>query len=379
VNRFGSLRLAPFGTLRANICWQLDSVPATLNYEVAGVDKSGRAISTTLQVSFKGPAQNPGALSTSKSSIALDAAVSKSATASLSIDVPSSEQWSVTTFPANQKSSWLVVTPQSGKGPGQMNLTASAAGLRSGVYTATLVFQSPNTAPQFVNVPVTFTIGGASDMSISAAQNAASFKPVFAPGMLMSLYGTHLSITTKAADSAPLPTSLEGVIVTVNGVAAPLWYVSPGQINLQIPYETPLGPALVALNNNGRVTSYTVQVSPTAPGIFSNSGALTPAATAKRGSTVLLYLTGDGELSPMLDTGAPPAANTPVAQLPKPRAPLSVTVGGVPAEVVFAGNPWLVGVTQVNFAVPANAPMGAQPVVVTVGGVSSAPAMLTVQ
>src|SRR2546430_17731489 len=46
----------------------------------------------------------------------------------------------------------------------------------------------------------------------------------------------------------------------------------------------------------------------------------------------LLYLTGDGELTPMLETGAPPVANTPVAQLPKPRAPLSVTVGGVAAR-----------------------------------------------
>jgi uncharacterized protein (TIGR03437 family) len=155
--------------------------------------------------------------------------------------------------------------------------------------------------------------------------------------------------------------------------------VSPGQINLQIPYETPVGPATVAVSNLGRVTSYTILVSAAGPGIFTNNGALTPSASAKRGSAVLLYLTGDGELNPMLDTGAPPAANTPAAQLPKPRLPVSVTVGGVQAQVAFIGNPWLVGVTQVNFNVPANAPTGAQPVVVTVGGVSSAPATLNVQ
>jgi uncharacterized protein (TIGR03437 family) len=169
----------------------------------------------------------------------------------------------------------------------------------------------------------------------------------------------------------PLPLSLQGVVVTVNGVAAPLWYVSPDQMNVQVPYDTPLGPAVVAVNNNGRVASTTIQVSALAPGIFTDNGALVP--TAKRSSTVVLYLTGKGELTPMLDTGAPPPAGTPIAQLPKPRVPLTVSVGGVKADVSFAGNPWLVGVTQVNFTVPANVTPGSQPVVVAVGGVSSAP------
>jgi uncharacterized protein (TIGR03437 family) len=167
--------------------------------------------------------------------------------------------------------------------------------------------------------------------------------------------------------------------VTVNGIAAPLWYVSPGQINLQIPFETTLGPAVVAVNNNGRVTTTVIKVRATAPGVFTNNGALTPTASAKRGASAVLYLTGDGETNPMLETGAAPAANTPAGQLPKPSAPLSMTVGGMKADVLFVGNPWLVGVTQVNFTVPANAPTGAQPVIVTVGGVASAAATLTVQ
>ncbi len=61
-------------------------------------------------------------------------------------------------------------------------------------------------------------------------------------------------------------------------------------------------------------------VGATAPGIFNNSGMLTPSARAARGSTVSMYITGDGELSPMIDTGAPPPADTPVSELPKPRA-----------------------------------------------------------
>ena len=127
------------------------------------------------------------------------------------------------------------------------------------------------------------------------------------------------------------------------------------------------------------MSSYIIQITPTAPGIFNNSGAITPVPSADRGSSVSIYLTGDGELTPMLDTGAPPPANMPVAQLPKPRSPVKVTVGGVPPDVTFIGNPLLVGVTQLNFSLPANAPPGAQPVVVTIGGVSSVAQTLTVR
>jgi uncharacterized protein (TIGR03437 family) len=56
-----------------------------------------------------------------------------------------------------------------------------------------------------------------------------------------------------------------------------------------------------------------------------------------------------------------------------------VTVGGVKADVTFAGNPWLVGVTQVNFTVPPSVTSGPQPVVVTQDGVSSPAATLIVQ
>ncbi len=373
-NWFGSLRLPPYGVLYAHICWQLGGVPVTLDYEVAGVDQSGQPVDATLEVAFQPPAASPGALSVSKNAIDFSAGP-----ASIDISLPSGEQWTAAAFVQNQKTSWLTVTPASGNGPAHVNLTASATRLVPGVYNATLVIQALNTAPQYIMVPVSFTIGRASDMSISAAVNAASFQKVFAPGMLMSLSGTHLSITTKTADSGPLPARLENVTVTVNGIPAPLAYVSPGQINLQIPFEAPIGPAVVAVNNNGRVTSTVITLDATAPGIFTKNGALTPTASARRGTSVVLYLTGDGETDPMLDTGAPPAADTPAGQLPKPRAPLMVTVGGVKADVSFAGNPGLVGVTQVTFTVPANTPAGSQPVVVTVSGVASAPATLNVE
>jgi uncharacterized protein (TIGR03437 family) len=131
------------------------------------------------------------------------------------------------------------------------------------------------------------------------------------------------------------------------------------------------------VNNNGAVASYSIQVTLAAPGIFHNFGTVA-AGTAARGSSVTLYVTGAGETTTMLDTGAAPPAETPPGQLPKPLLPVQVTVGGVPAEVTFAGNSSMAGITQSVIMVPPNAPTGAQPVVVTVGGVSSVAETLTV-
>jgi uncharacterized protein (TIGR03437 family) len=155
-------------------------------------------------------------------------------------------------------------------------------------------------------------------------------------------------------------------------------------MNIQIPYETGAGTAVLGVNNNGQVASFSFQVAISWPGIF--PGAFidpTGAAvtSAPRGGILTLFITGDGDASPPATTRAPPPANTPVANLPAPRLPVTVTVGGVPAETpfLFIGVPtWSVGVTQINFVVPPGAPLGPQPVVVTVGGVPSAPATLTV-
>jgi uncharacterized protein (TIGR03437 family) len=370
---FGTLRLAPLGALRANLCWQIGSLPANLSYELDGVDTAGNKITATLSVPFKGPGQSPGALTTSKSNIALTAAAGQTSTTTVAVNVPAGEAWTMSPFPANQKSSWLVAYPQSATGTATVNLVLSAAGLASGVYTANLVFQSVNTIPQFVNVPVTFTIGASSSVVISGVTNGASFLQTFAPGMILSIFGSRLANSTKPAPSVPLPTTLDGVSVTVNGVSAPLYFISPGQLNVQIPYETPAGTAVLGVNNNGLVNSFNFPVKATAPGIFTGSdGAIVPISSARRGQSILLYITGDGETTPALATGAPPANSTPISGLPAPRAALSMSVGGIAVTPFFVGIPYgLVGVTQVNFTVPSNAPLGIQPVTVSVGGVAS--------
>jgi uncharacterized protein (TIGR03437 family) len=167
----------------------------------------------------------------------------------------------------------------------------------------------------------------------------------------------------------------------VDGVPAPLYYVSPGQLNVQIPYETLAGGATLEVGNPFENVTYSFNVTNAGPGIFTfTDGRVNPSRAASRGQIATLFLTGEGQVTPSLATGATPSARTALANLPKPRASYSVTVGGVPARVDFIGIPWgLVGVTQVNFEIPAGVAAGEQPVVVTIGGIASNTAKIQVQ
>jgi uncharacterized protein (TIGR03437 family) len=178
---------------------------------------------------------------------------------------------------------------------------------------------------------------------------------------------------------------MAGVAVTLNGQSVPLLYVSPGQLNVQIPYEAAVGaPATLEVNNNGRVTSTTFFLAAAAPGIFyaAQSGTIAnglPSGIAPA-QTTTLYLTGAGPVSPVIADAAAPASTTAPGALPAPSGNVTVTVGGITSpSLPFVGiTPGLVGVVQINFEVPASVPAGTQPVIVTVGGKASAAANLVV-
>jgi uncharacterized protein (TIGR03437 family) len=378
---FGSLRLAPLGALYAGICWPDGTQPTTMSYEIDGTDTAGNKIVATASVPFRAPvAGGGGALSASPASVGMSvtgASGNQSATSSIRVTVPAGQQWSVSVFPANQQTKWLVAYPLSGTGPATITLQASSPGFANGAYTATLVVQSVDTVPQAINVPVAFTIGASSAISIGGIANGASFQHVYAPGMVLSVFGTNLANSTQTAYTLPLPTTMAGVSATVNGIAAPLYYVSPGQLNIQAPYETATGTALLAVNNNGQVATSSFTVTASAPGIYLQSGsAITPNASGRRGQIYTLFVTGAGEVSPQVATGAGPAGS----QVPVPLLNVSMTIGGVKAALDYVGIPsWSVGTLQINFTVPSNAPVGLQPVVVTVGSASSVAANFTVQ
>jgi uncharacterized protein (TIGR03437 family) len=215
--------------------------------------------------------------------------------------------------------------------------------------------------------------------TVAGVSNGASFKTVFAPGMIMSVFGTNFATAAQAASSLPLPDTMQGVTATVNGVTAPLYFVSSGQVNLQVPYGTAAGPAMLSINGSGGTATFPFTVQANAPGIFASAGALVPYSTGKVGDSLLIFMTGEGAVSPAIATGATPAPSTPFNQLPMPVASVAVTVGGVTAPIAFVGIPsGLAGVTQINFVIPPGVSPGVQPVIVTIGGISSPAVTLTV-
>jgi len=223
--------------------------------------------------------------------------------------------------------------------------------------------------------------GFRTQLQVGSISNAATGQQAYSPGMILSIYGAALGTFVQSAATIPLPQYLAGFEAAINNVPAPLYYVSPNQVNVQIPYETGLGPATLVVGNPYAGITYHFQVTAAAPGIFTfPDGSVTPMSTATVGQTVTLYITGDGQVAPSLATGSTPSPNTSPGNLPRPRQPVSVTVGGVPAYVGFIGIPsGLVGATQINYTVPEGVPAGVQPVVVTVGGVASPAANLTIK
>ena len=261
-------------------------------------------------------------------------------------------------------------------------LTVNGSQLPAGSGTISAVYDvGSSSVTASVTVSVSSTGSSNGTPVVLAIANGASFQHAYAPGMLLSVFGTQLAPSSAAASSVPLPISAEGVAVTVNGVAAPLYYVSQDQLNIQIPYGTAVNtPATLRINNNGLVTSFPLTIAATAPGIFTDqNNGIVPIGSATRGGNVTLFLTGAGIVNPEIATGAAPVLGTLVTNLPKPAQSAIVKVGGVQASVEFIGIPWsLVGVTQINFKVPSSVATGTQPVVVSVGGVPSAPASLTI-
>jgi uncharacterized protein (TIGR03437 family) len=141
-----------------------------------------------------------------------------------------------------------------------------------------------------------------------------------------------------------------------------------------------IGPGVVGINNNGQVAGMPVEIAPAAPGIFVDaSGFVLPNVTAKPGAVATVFLTGAGEVNNLIPAGRTQSPATPVASLGKPLLPVTATVGGVQVflqSVTLVGGQF--GTVQVSLIVPASLTAGVYPVVVTIGGVASPPAKLTI-
>jgi uncharacterized protein (TIGR03437 family) len=237
-------------------------------------------------------------------------------------------------------------------------------------------------------------------ISAGGIVNGASFVPApnnpAAPGALVSIFGQNLSTQVAGASGIPLPTSLAGTEVLINNVRAPLIYVSPGQINAQVPFAPAIAPGnaydvVVRAQGPGDSSPERLRVETTAPGIFTvpaggtGQGAIliantnrlamparpdVPSEPAARGGYVSIYCTGLGATEPAVESGRAGPTSEPLARV---KTPVSVTIGGQAATVTFAGMaPGFVGLYQVDAQVPAGVTPGdAVPVVMTQGAMPS--------
>ncbi len=378
---FGTSEIAPFGALQATVCLGGNAPPAPISYQLYAMSDGGSIWHTTFTTSYTAATASTASLVVPQSFVALSTPSNAgSTTAPINVNLTGGTPgWTASIFPSNPTTSWLSMSAVSGSGSGTITLTATATGQAPGVYRATVIVQAVNSVPQFIEVPVSFTVGASPSISIAGVTNGASFQKNFAPGMILSVFGTGLAPAIQLDSALPLPLSMQGVSATVNGIATPLYYVSPSQINLQVPYETGAGTAVVGINNNGRLASFPFTTTPTAPGIFMQNGNIVPNSSGKPGDVLTLFMTGEGDVNPELITGVSPVASTALNLLPQPRLPVTVTVGGIPATIQFVGiPPLLVGVTQINFRIPPNVPAGSQAVVVQSNGLVSLAANITV-
>lgn len=209
--------------------------------------------------------------------------------------------------------------------------------------------------------------------------NGASFAPgPVAPGSIVSIFGSALASGTAQATTASLPTTLQSTQVLINGITAPLFYVSPTQINAQVPWEvtglfsTDLTVKVVSNDASSNVVAAALVI--TAPGIFvithnADNTVVTSARPAVPGEYLRVYCTGLGMVTNEPPTGAP----GPFSPLAYTAQNSTVTIAGLSAYVPYSGlAPGFVGLYQVNVQVPANAvSASAAPLVLSNGGNST--------
>jgi uncharacterized protein (TIGR03437 family) len=300
----------------------------------------------------------------------------------------------------NTPGNLITVTPASGNTPSAISLAVNQtvlAGLVPGTYTGTVTVSSASVPGGSQTINVTVSVTGAPPPVINALENAASFVPgAVSPGEIVTFTGTGLGPVTGVGFilvNGKLPTTLGGVTVSFNGVAAPLLFVSDKQINAIVPYEMggQVTANIVATFTGSSSTVFQARITDTSPAIFALSqngngqGAILNQnfvvnganAPAPKGSVVQIFGTGEGLIVPPVPTGSITVGTPP---FPMPIAKVSVTIGGVPAQVTYAGEaPGLVaGLLQVNAVVPAGIGSGPQTVVLTVGNNTNTGQTITV-
>ncbi|MCS7315299.1 MAG: S8 family serine peptidase [Bryobacteraceae bacterium] len=297
---------------------------------------------------------------------------------------------------ASASHAWLQISPASGSGPADLAVTVQPASLPAGISVgfvtisvAGLPAQSLTVFAELIGPPA------APGPSITSVVNGASFTEGFAPASWVTIRGSRLAPTTRiwrAEDfvAGQLPTNLDGVRVNIGGRAAPVYYISPEQLNVLAPDDDAEGPVQIeVITSEGRAVTI-AERRRVAPGIFTYSaggrsfvaavhagypveskrGILVapegiipgyPTLPATPGDYIQLYVTGLG-----LNLNPRPTFGRVFEGAPELLDEVRVWIGGQPVTVQWKG---LVGpgLYQINFVTP-ELPGGEYPVEIQVGG-----------
>lgn len=232
--------------------------------------------------------------------------------------------------------------------------------------------------------------GGQPAFAAEGVVNAASFTAGgVSPGSIATLFGSKLAAATASADRFPLPRTLAGTQLFVNGIPVPLFYVSPTQINFQVPFGIASHSALIqVVSSSGVSATIATQVVPIQPGLFfapsSGIGAIgfpsdglnASQRAARAGESVELYAVGLGAVDDAPEVGEA-ASGFFLAQTVL--AP-TVSIGDRVLPATFSGlAPGFAGLYQVNFTLPQDLPPGRYEVLVTVDGIAGNAVFLDVE
>jgi uncharacterized protein (TIGR03437 family) len=371
------------GTVQVSVAansLEVGSYSGNVTVAAAGADGSPIMVPVTLNVLV------PHALSVSPTLITFTTQPGSTAVQSAQVQL-SSAGGSTSYTVATSGGTWLGASPSSGATPATITVTANPTALLTGAYSGTFTLSSPNSITA-VTVTVNLVVGTVSGPVVNAVANAASyFSGAIAPGENIVIFGSGIGppqLTRGTVTNGVVDTSVAATRVLFDGIASPMIYALSSQTSAMAPYEvTGRSTVNVVVEYQGVQSSpveYTL--TPTAPGIYSQNaqgtgpGAILnqdysinlPATPASKGSVVAVYMTGEGYTVGAADGAIATGLLSPVL-------PVTATVGGIPATVIYAGTaPGIVtGAMQVNVQIPLNAPSGPSvPIVITVGTGTSA-------
>jgi len=221
-----------------------------------------------------------------------------------------------------------------------------------------------------------FTLTPPPVLNTGSIVNAGDFSSNIAPGSLVSAFGANFAIRgIPFGNALPLPTHLGGVSVKVNGINAPLVYVSPAQVNFQMPYGV-AGQVTVQISTANGSTTSTAYVTPAAPSIMavvSNNRVVSAGNPALPGGWLVVYGTGLGVPSENVPAGQAVMGPVPVA------ASVQVMLNNMILQPAYAGlAPGLPGLNQINVQLPLGLTPGSYNLQIVSAGVVSAAKVISV-